>query len=117
MKIRQRDIVEVPFNMPEGGVLNHPVIVLSQDDVIVDESAFIGVMLSSQNYNDLYSFEITQDMLSKKPNKDHCEARLHLVSLFSYNDVINNTFHNQIKSVYFRGLIEQIFEVAFGQVI
>ena len=33
MKVRQREIVEVPFTMPDGRVLVHPGLVVSSDEL------------------------------------------------------------------------------------
>jgi hypothetical protein len=34
MKLRQRQIVEVPFRLPpDGKVLNHPCIIISNEDI------------------------------------------------------------------------------------
>lgn len=115
MKIRQKDILEVSFNLPDG-LANHPVIVLSNDDAIEDENSFIAVMLTSKKNNDEYSFEITDEMLLKKLNVDYCEARLHLISFFKENEVITNHFtNNQIKQDYFKELMKQIFRITFDQ--
>jgi hypothetical protein len=47
MKPSQRDIVELPFNLLQG-VENHPAIVLSCNDAIELESAFVAVMVTSE---------------------------------------------------------------------
>ena len=33
MKVRQREIVEVPFTMPDGRILVHPGLVVSSDEL------------------------------------------------------------------------------------
>jgi hypothetical protein len=112
LTINQRDIVEVPFNLP-GGSLNHPAIVLSNSDAIRDEEAFVAIMLTSKKHDDLYSFEIRPGMLVKDFGK-YSEARLHLIGFFSFDDVVrNNNLPNQIKVERFRDLIVRINQVTF----
>lgn len=115
MSISQRDVVEVPFNLPQG-IINHPVIVLSNDDAIQREDSFIGVMMTSQNFDDEYSFVLSSEMLNKPfPKKQiHCEVRLHLIGYFQSIHVIKNSNYNtQIKKTYFDQIIKQINELVF----
>jgi hypothetical protein len=46
MKIQQRDIIELPFYLPQG-IEHHPAIVLSSDDAIMAEDAFVAAMITS----------------------------------------------------------------------
>ena len=112
--ISQRDIVEVPFNLPQG-VKPHPVIVLSNDDAIQEEGSFIGLMMTTDKTEDLYTFEITSEMLSKKLNVPYSQARLHLISFFRVKEVVTTSnFNNKLKSEYFKELIKQVNRITFG---
>lgn len=112
--ISQRDIVEVPFNLPQG-VRAHPVIVLSNDEAIAEEEAFIGLMMTTDKAKDLYTFEITSDMLSKKLHVPYSEARLHLISFFRTKEVVTTSnFNNKIKPEFFKELIKQVNRITFG---
>lgn len=92
--ISQRDIVEVPFNLPQGAK-PHPVIVLSN--------------------RDLYTFEITSEMLTKKLSVPYSQARLHLISFFKVKEVIvTSNFNNKLKQEYFKELIKQVNRITFG---
>ena len=45
MKVRQREIVEVPFTMPDGRVLVHPGLVVSSDELQEVEDGMIYVLI------------------------------------------------------------------------
>jgi mRNA-degrading endonuclease toxin of MazEF toxin-antitoxin module len=112
--ISQRDIVEIPFNLPQG-VKHHPAIVLSNNEAIQDEEAFVALMMTTEKSNDLYTFEITSDMLSKKLHVPYCEARLHLISFFRTKEVVANShYNNKIKPEFFQEMIKQINRITFG---
>ena len=112
--ISQRDIVEVPFNLPQG-VKPHPVIVLSNDEAIQEEGSFIGLMMTTEKADDLYTFEITSDMLLKKLHVPYSEARLHLISFFRTKEVVTTSnFNNKIKPEFFKELIKQVNRITFG---
>ena len=104
----------MPFNLPQG-VKPHPVIVLSNDDAIREEGSFIGLMMTTEAWNDLYTFEITSDMLLKKLSVPYSEARLHLISFFRTNEVVATShFNNKIKADFFKELIKQVNQITFG---
>jgi hypothetical protein len=105
MKIEQGEIVEVNFNLPQG-YLPHPVIVLSNNDINEFEQSFIGVMLSLKDYDDEYSYFITDEMLTKKP-RDKYQARGHLISFFQTTEVLSK--HGKMKKEYLKKLIKHIF--------
>lgn len=112
--IAQRDIVEVPFNLPQG-VRPHPVIVLSNDDAIAEEASFIGLMMTTEPMSDLYTFEVVPEMLTKKLTVPYTQARLHLISFFRVKDVIPTTHINsKLKPEYFKELIKQVNQITFG---
>ena len=39
-RVEQREIVEVPFVMPDGQVLPHPALVLSRDETVLFHHSF-----------------------------------------------------------------------------
>src|SRR5437016_730980 len=99
MQVQQRQIIEVPFNLSQG-IMNHPALILSVNDIIQLEEAFTAVMITSENYDDEYSFPITNDMLqSGTLSKPYCEIRVHLVSYFKTSEVITNKHRNTLVKV------------------
>lgn len=50
-QVHQREIVEVPFTLPDGQILPHPALVLSCDDLQnVEPGLFYAVLISSKNH-------------------------------------------------------------------
>jgi hypothetical protein len=114
MAINQRDIVEVPFNLPQG-IRVHPAIVLSTNDAIVQEGCFIALMMTTDQTTDEYSFELKDTMLSKNLPVRFCQARVHLISLFNQTEAIPNRHYNtRIKEKFFYQIIDAVMEKAFG---
>jgi mRNA-degrading endonuclease toxin of MazEF toxin-antitoxin module len=102
----QRDIVEIVFDEDFGG--NHPAIVISNKLVQEIEGYFVCVMMTSKSYDDEFSFVITDDMVSHPMNKDHCEARCHLINFVPIDAIIVNRHNNQLKIASFKQLIKKI---------
>ncbi len=114
----QRDVVEVQFRLPpDGKLLNHPVIVISNDDINQHEGGFIGVMMTSEESykGDEYSFELSDDMFTKPLGKKFSAVRLHLIGNFINNDIIKNANSgNQIKKTDFNRLMVNINNTTFN---
>ncbi|MCB9425524.1 MAG: type II toxin-antitoxin system PemK/MazF family toxin [Flavobacteriales bacterium] len=108
----QRDIVEVVFDDDFGG--NHPAIVLSNKLVQDVEGYFVCVMMTSKNFNDEFSFVINDEMLTKPLNREHCEARCHLINFVPVDSIIRNRYRNQIKIDSFKKLIDKINKSTFS---
>ncbi|MEO6834247.1 MAG: type II toxin-antitoxin system PemK/MazF family toxin [Chitinophagaceae bacterium] len=69
MKVQQRDIVEHNFQLPEGTLKLHPAFVVSNEAVMDAEDIFYVVMISSKPFNDEFSFELEDAMLTKPLRK------------------------------------------------
>lgn len=114
----QREVVEVQFRLPpDGKLLNHPVIVISNDDINQHESGFIGVMMTSEESykGDEYSFELSDDMFTKPLGKKFSAVRLHLIGNFINKDIIKNgNSGNQIKKTDFNRLMVNINNTTFN---
>lgn len=109
--LRQRDIVDVRFDI-NGDFLQHPVIVLSNNDAIQLEEYFVGIMLTSTGADDEFSFLLGDYMLNTPMSKS-TQARLHLLGWFRLEDVIPTPHNNFIKITYFNQLINQISKTTF----
>ncbi len=111
------EIVEVQFRLPPDGRLEeHPVVVISNSEVNNDEGGFTGVMMSTTDPDDEYSFEVTDNMVTVPFNDGrHREIRLHLIGNFIDKDVIPGTHKRTLlKDDHFRRLIILINEITFG---
>ena len=43
--VEQREIVEIPFTMPDGSILPHPALVISRNELQVDEDGMFYAVL------------------------------------------------------------------------
>ncbi len=65
MKINQRDIVEVCFELPDGRLKEHPATVISGPDILDAEEIIYTVLVSSSIANMEYAIELTDAMVTK----------------------------------------------------
>ena len=64
--VEQREIVEIPFTMPDGSILPHPALVISRNELQVDEDGmFYAVLISTKNYHPEYTIRIEDEWLNK----------------------------------------------------
>lgn len=111
--VEQREIVEVPFVMPDGSILPHPALVISRDELQEDEDGmFYAVLISTKNHISEYTIPIKSEWLNKPLGKQSYFVT-HLVNMFNVVDVMkrNNTF---VKKVYFDNIIDKIIENIIG---
>ena len=50
MKVHQRDIVELNYELPDGKFKSHPALVISNENVLVAEDIFYADMISSKPF-------------------------------------------------------------------
>ena len=68
--VEQREIVEIPFVMPDGSVLPHPALVISRDELQLDEDGmFYAVLISTKNYHPEYTIKIQDGMVEQANGK------------------------------------------------
>jgi len=113
MPYQRGDIIEVNLGMPPGGkVMNHPAVIISNDDVFEDDDCYLVVMLTSQQYGDRYTFELTNDMLSQTNNMPYSEARCHLVTYILPTHIASARSRNKVKRQYVDALVEHMVNCA-----
>ena len=113
MNVEQREIVEVPFLMPDGSMLPPPALVISKNELQQDEEGmFYAVLVSTKNYHPEYTIRIENEWLNK-PMGRQSYFITHLVNMFNVDDVIrrNNTF---IKRYYFELVIDKVIDNIIG---
>ena len=50
-QVHQREIVEVPFTLPDGQILPHPALVISCDELQdIEPGMFYAVLISTKNH-------------------------------------------------------------------
>lgn len=58
-KVSQREIVEVPYQLPDGTVKPHMALVLSAEKLqLAEDGMFYAVLISSKNLNPEFTLEI-----------------------------------------------------------
>lgn len=110
MTVQQRDIVEVNFELPNGKFKAHPALVISNENVLEMEDIFYTVMISSKLFNDEFTFELENSMLSKPLSKKSF-VKCQLIQSYSVHEVISKI--SSIKPFYFEQIKKKIFETVF----
>ena len=91
-QVHQREIVEVPFSLPDGQILPHPALVISCDDLQnIEPGMFYAVLISTKNHYPELTIPIQRGWLSS-PLSQQSYFVTHIVSQFNCDDVINR--HN-----------------------
>ncbi len=71
MIYHQKDIVEIDFPIPGEGYKVHPALIVSNDELQLDEGFVYVALISSQDfaYSRHYAYPLSDDMLSFKMEK------------------------------------------------
>ncbi|MBC7401209.1 MAG: type II toxin-antitoxin system PemK/MazF family toxin [Mucilaginibacter sp.] len=110
MKVQQRDIVELNYELPNGKFKIHPALIISNADVLEAEDIFYAVMISSNPINDDFCFELNNDMLTK-PLSKKSYVKCQLLQSYSIEEVISKI--SIVKQVHFNKILQQIFDTVF----
>ena len=105
MKVSQSDIVEVMFPLPNGKLLPHPAIIISNRDVFEVEGIYYLAMLSTKNYNDEFIFEISPNMLTYHTDKTSY-AKLQLIEIFEPTEIIQR--FGSLKIEHFKDMLRKL---------
>ena len=106
-KVHQREIVEVPFDLPDGRVLPHMALVLSRDAIQdYEDGMFYAVFISSKNHYPELTIPIQQDWLSK-PLSKRSYFITHIVKDFNVADVMNR-YNNYLRNDIFEDILRRI---------
>ena len=110
MTIKQREIIELNFLMPDGKSKPHPAIIISNNDLFEDEGFFYCCMISSKEYNPQYTFEINDSMLTK-PFEKKSFVKCQIIGGFTQKDIIRKISLMRLEP--FENLILKITESIF----
>jgi mRNA-degrading endonuclease toxin of MazEF toxin-antitoxin module len=110
MKINQRDIIEVQFQLPNGSFKNHPALVISNNNVLDAEDIFYAVMISTKDYNDEFTFTLN-DSMCNKPLSKKSFIKCQLIQSYSETEVISKI--SSIKSLHFEEVKKMIMTTVF----
>lgn len=106
---QQGDIVLVNFPLPDGFKL-HPAVIVSSDEVYETEECYIGIMITSSKIRDNFSFELSNEMLSK-PLDQQSQVRCQLIALINENEIEKRI--SRIKKESFINLVRKINSTVF----
>lgn len=110
MKYEQRDIVEINFMFPDGTSKPHPALIVSNNELQLDEGFIYLSMISSKAYNPLYNFKLEDNMLTMPMvKKSYVKCQLLVGNV--ERDVIRKI--SRVKQPYFDEIVEKIKETIF----
>ncbi len=113
MKYHQKDIVEVNFLFPDGTFKPHPAIIVSNDELQVDEDGMFYLVLITSNdwLNPQYSYPLTDEMIVghtfSKPSLVKCQ----IITGNIERDVVKRL--GSIKQKYFDEIVDKIIVSIF----
>jgi hypothetical protein len=110
VKVQQRDIVELNFELPNGSFKSHPALIVSNQNVLETEDIFYALMISSKAFNDEFSFELNNNMLTK-PLSKVSYVKCQLLQSYTTNEVISKI--STIKISAFNQIKDLLFESVF----
>ena len=110
MRVQQRDIIELNYELPNGKFKTHPALVISNSNVLEVEDIFYAVMISSNSMNEEFNFELENSMLTKPLSKKSF-VKCQLIQSYTTDEVISKI--SVLKQVSFDNVIKRIFEKVF----
>jgi hypothetical protein len=114
MAVKERgEIIEVAFQLPDSrGVvktMEHPAIIISNEEVYHQDGCYICVMKSHTEQRDSFTFELKDNMFIKPLDGTFQQARLHLVTyVFDEHITKNSSIYNKMKPNSVDRLVEHI---------
>lgn len=88
MRVQQRDIVELNYELPNGNFKTHPALIISNSNVLETEDIFYAVMISSNPMNEEFNFELENSMLTKPLSKKSF-VKCQLIQSYTTDEVIS----------------------------
>lgn len=106
-KVSQREIIEVPYQLPDGTVKPHMALVLSTEKLqMAEDGMFYAVLISSKNLNPEFTMEIQNEWLSKPLSKQSYFVT-HIVTYYRTDEVIQS-FNNFVRAQYFDAIMNKV---------
>jgi hypothetical protein len=110
MKIGQRDIVEVNFELPDGRFKVHPALVISNQNVLDAEDIFYALIISTKPFNDEFTVEIKDFMLSRPLSKKSF-VKCQLLQAYRPDEVIRKL--SSMKTKPFEAVRKKLLDTVF----
>lgn len=108
MTYNQRDLVWLnePTNLPDGTTLDHPVLLISCRAANAKEDFYTAVMMTTSEYQDMFSFKVDNNMFEANLDKTGCQFRTYI--LLPIREVKIKKLANRMKKVHFEVLMKRI---------
>lgn len=112
MKYHQRDLVKINFPIPGEGYKVHSAIIVSNDELQMNEGFVYVVMVSSQDFefSRQYAYPLTEEMLTCKLDKPSW-VKCQLVAADVETSVLGRL--GTVKENYFNEIVDKIIESIF----
>ena len=104
--VMQREIIEVPYQLPDGSIKPHMALVLSTELLDAEDGMFYAVLISSKNINPEFTMEIKNEWLNKPLSKKSFFVT-HIVTYYRTDEVIQS-FNNFVKKDYFDAIMNKV---------
>lgn len=111
MPYQRGEIIEVNLAMPpDGKVLNHPAVIISNTEVFRDDDCYIVVMLTSRNNNDVYSYALEDYMfIQGAKGREHSEVRCHLITYILEGHIVQGK-RARLKKQFVDEIVDHVIE-------
>lgn len=113
MKVAQRDIIELNYELPNGKIKAHPALVISNSNVLETEDIFYAVMISSNAMNEEFNFELDNSMLTKPLSKKSF-IKCQLIQSYTTDEIISKI--SSLNKITFNKVLNKIFETVFKSI-
>lgn len=110
MRVQQRDIIELNYELPNGKFKAHPALVISNSNVLEVEDIFYAVMISSNPMNEEFNFELDNSMLTKPLSKKSF-VKCQLIQSYTTDEVISKI--SSVNQITFEKILKRIFKTVF----
>ena len=111
-RVSQREIVEVPYQLPDGSIKPHMALVLSTEKLLyAEDGMFYAVLISSKNKNPEFTMQIRNEWLNKPLSKQSYFVT-HIVSFYRTDEVIQS-FNNYVKKQFFDAIMNKVIYSMF----
>ena len=112
----QREIVEIPFLLPDGTFKPHPALVVSVPELQEEEEGlFYAVLISTKNHHPKYTIEIKAEDIVNRPSIDRKSYFVtHIITYFLTRDIIQRKGYFVTKSK-FNEVVDTVINNIFGE--
>jgi len=112
MKYHQRDIVEIDFPIPGEGYKVHPALIVSNDELQLDEGFVYVALISLQDfaYSRHYAYPLRDEMLSFQMEKQSY-VKCQILAVTVDTGILRRL--GSIKEKYFNEIVDKIVDSIF----